>query len=181
MTTPTGWDNGLNQDYCRELGRWFADRLGSRQQLREMFMKETITIPRETFDLMREALETCTDGDHSTGHVIAPSFDRQLIDAALSAAKAVSADQAIAAMIETSQELGLYDEAKAVSEPKVKLIPTAEDMGTPVQPQAQVEAKCSQHPKAPHGFDRSRSHTAGRYVCECEGWVCDEHTRASSV
>lgn len=29
-----GWDNGLNQDYCRELGRWFADRLGAREELR---------------------------------------------------------------------------------------------------------------------------------------------------
>ena len=29
---------------------------------------------------------------------------------------------------------------------------------------------CSQHPDAPHGFDRNASHNAGRYVCECEGW-----------
>ena len=33
----TGWDNGLNQDYNRKLGGWFANRLGARQQLREMF------------------------------------------------------------------------------------------------------------------------------------------------
>jgi len=30
--------------------------------------------------------------------------------------------------------------------------------------------KCNPHPKAPHGFMRDASHTANRYVCECEGW-----------
>lgn len=30
---------------------------------------------------------------------------------------------------------------------------------------------CSTHPDAPHGFDRNGSHTAGRYVCDCEGWI----------
>lgn len=30
---------------------------------------------------------------------------------------------------------------------------------------------CSTHPDAPHGFDRDGSHTAGRYVCDCEHWV----------
>jgi len=33
---------------------------------------------------------------------------------------------------------------------------------------------CSTHPDAPHGFNRNSSHTAGRYVCDCEGWVPDE-------
>ncbi len=32
------------------------------------------------------------------------------------------------------------------------------------------EPKCNPHPKAPHGFDRNASHSADRYVCECEGW-----------
>lgn len=32
---PTGWDNGLSQDYDKGLGGWFADRLGARQELRE--------------------------------------------------------------------------------------------------------------------------------------------------
>jgi len=32
------------------------------------------------------------------------------------------------------------------------------------------EVECSNHPDAPHGFCRDASHTAGRYVCECEGW-----------
>jgi dienelactone hydrolase len=30
--------------------------------------------------------------------------------------------------------------------------------------------ECNTHPKAPHGFNRNASHSAGRYVCECEGW-----------
>jgi hypothetical protein len=30
--------------------------------------------------------------------------------------------------------------------------------------------RCKTHPDAPHGFDRNASHSADRYVCECEGW-----------
>ena len=30
--------------------------------------------------------------------------------------------------------------------------------------------KCKTHPDAPHGFLRDASHSAGRYVCECESW-----------
>ena len=30
--------------------------------------------------------------------------------------------------------------------------------------------ECNTHPKAPHGFNRNASHSAGRYVCDCEGW-----------
>lgn len=29
---------------------------------------------------------------------------------------------------------------------------------------------CKTHPDAPHGFDRNASHSADRYVCECESW-----------
>jgi hypothetical protein len=29
---------------------------------------------------------------------------------------------------------------------------------------------CKTHPDAPHGFDCDASHSAGRYVCECESW-----------
>lgn len=32
------------------------------------------------------------------------------------------------------------------------------------------EHKCNPHHKAPHGFDRNASHSADRYVCECESW-----------
>lgn len=34
---PTGWDNGLSQDYCAEFGQWLASRPGARQQIKEMF------------------------------------------------------------------------------------------------------------------------------------------------
>jgi hypothetical protein len=33
---------------------------------------------------------------------------------------------------------------------------------------------CNPHPDAPHGFCRDASHSAGRYVCECEGWSPNE-------
>ena len=40
------------------------------------------------------------------------------------------------------------------------------------QPAQEVE--CSNHPDAPHGFCRNASHSAGRYVCECEGWEAEQ-------
>lgn len=36
---------------------------------------------------------------------------------------------------------------------------------------ANKEVPCSTHPDAPHGFNRTSSHTLDRYVCDCEGWV----------
>ena len=45
----TGWSNGLSQDYNEGLGRWFADRLGARQELRMSMLayrNEEITIGR---------------------------------------------------------------------------------------------------------------------------------------
>ena len=38
---------------------------------------------------------------------------------------------------------------------------------------AKSPGRCNPHPDAPHGFDRNASHSAGRYVCDCEGWVQD--------
>lgn len=32
------------------------------------------------------------------------------------------------------------------------------------------QPQCNPHPKAPHGFNRDASHSADRYVCDCEGW-----------
>lgn len=40
-----------------------------------------------------------------------------------------------------------------------------------VRSNAQQEGDCSTHPDAPHGFDRTASHSLGRYVCDCEGWA----------
>lgn len=33
-----------------------------------------------------------------------------------------------------------------------------------------IEVPCKNHPDAPHGFLRDASHSANRYVCECESW-----------
>lgn len=30
MTEPTGWNNGLCQDYCKKLAAWFSERLDAR-------------------------------------------------------------------------------------------------------------------------------------------------------
>ena len=40
---------------------------------------------------------------------------------------------------------------------------------------------CNPHPDAPHGFGRNASHNAGRYVCDCEGWVPDSKTDWSAA
>lgn len=37
----------------------------------------------------------------------------------------------------------------------------------------QDSPQCNPHPDAPHGFSRNASHSAGRYVCDCEGWISD--------
>jgi len=73
----------------------------------------TITIPRETFDQMREKIEKALIYLAHSGK-FSRSSAKTVLNEALSA-------------------------AKAVSETKVKLIPTAEELGTPVQPQAQGE------------------------------------------
>ena len=39
-----------------------------------------------------------------------------------------------------------------------------------VTPDVDNITPCKTHPDAPHGFDRNASHSADRYVCECEGW-----------
>jgi hypothetical protein len=40
------------------------------------------------------------------------------------------------------------------------------------------EPACSDHPDAPHGFNRDMSHSLGRYVCDCEGWKPEEEKNA---
>lgn len=42
----------------------------------------------DAIKLAIEALESCTDGDYSTGHVINPDFDRTMVEAALAALRA---------------------------------------------------------------------------------------------
>lgn len=40
---------------------------------------------------------------------------------------------------------------------------------------------CNPHPDAPHGFMRSASASADRYVCECEGWMPDGRPRLQAA
>lgn len=35
---------------------------------------------------------------------------------------------------------------------------------------AYIVPPCKDHPDAPHGFDRTASHSLGQYVCTCENW-----------
>ena len=48
-------------------------------------------------------------------------------------------------------------------------------------PAEALEHPCSKHPNAPHGFNRSASHSADRYVCECEGWEALEQPTQEPV
>ena len=50
-----------------------------------------------------------------------------------------------------------------------------------VFPHASFEEECSPHPDAPHGFDRSASHSEGRYVCECQSWSPPHSTGRGST
>ena len=49
------------------------------------------------------------------------------------------------------------------------------------QPQASYKVPCKTHQDAPHGFCRNSSHTAGRYVCECEHWEEPQASVAQSA
>ena len=32
-------------------------------------------------------------------------------------------------------------------------------------------SKCSDHPLAPHGFNRDASSMNDEYICDCNGWI----------
>ena len=51
----------------------------------------------------------------------------------------------------------------------------------PAEPIKPDDHACLAHPDAPHGFNRNASHTAGRYVCDCEGWVPTAQPQSDSV
>jgi hypothetical protein len=55
---------------------------------------------------------------------------------------------------------GLEDEEVAIKEA----------LRQALTPEVTPEVPCKTDPRAPHGFDRNASHSADRYVCECEGW-----------
>lgn len=58
----------------------------------------------------------------------------------------------------------------------IEMVQFAYDQGAQHQP-----PKCNPHPKAPHGFNRNASHSADRYVCECEVWDPYEAGREDGV
>lgn len=71
MVTKTGWPPGLLQDDCRALSKWFAGRLGARQQIKDRTMntKEVLKAiddalgkyEGDELELM-QALESLADG-----------------------------------------------------------------------------------------------------------------------
>ena len=71
------------------------------------------------------------------------------------------AHEALDRMVAENQRFGLYEDGPAVKP----------NYCTPEEtPEETPEVPCKTHPDAPHGFDRNASHSADRYVCECEGW-----------
>lgn len=49
-----------------------------------------------------------------------------------------------------------------------------------IEPKPKIH-NCNPHPKAPHGFNRQASHSADRYVCECESWDAYQAGREDGV
>lgn len=58
----------------------------------------------------------------------------------------------------------------------IEMVQFAFDQGTQHQ-----QPKCNPHPMAPHGFNRQASHSADRYVCDCEGWDAYQAGREDGV
>lgn len=97
-------------------------------------MTDQITVPRETWGALREALEKSRSARTYSERIEA----HECAVLALTAANAVSHPKTETAPVTDGGAITAESAANAVSaEPKVKLIPTAEEMGTPVQPQAQ--------------------------------------------
>ena len=102
---------------------------------------------------------------------------------AINALRQALAEEALDRMAAENQRLGLYDEdnlqtaiekgtkAWADVPDATKWVEELRGYDTPeVTPEVTGEVPCKTDPRAPHGFDRNASHSADRYVCECEGW-----------
>ena len=59
---PTGWSDGLSQDYNRKLGNWFANRLGAQQELRELY-KDMKPTPMSLYPTMGSVAEVVALAD----------------------------------------------------------------------------------------------------------------------
>ena len=87
---------------------------------------------------------------------------------AAAALRQALAHDALDRMVAENQRLGLYDDA--VSEERVHKT----DKRRTLAELLDSTPECSDHPDAPHGFNRDMSHSLGRYVCDCEGWVPED-------
>ena len=79
-------------------------------------------------------------------------------------------DEALKMAIEALETAEVQSEYDGLSDMIFKAINACKEaLEQPAQ-----EVECSNHPDAPHGFCRDASHSAGRYVCECEGWQAEQ-------
>ena len=76
----------------------------------------------------------------------------------------------------TKEEITQMLQIVNVDSRTIEMVQFAFDQGAQNQP-----PKCNPHPKAPHGFNRQASHSADRYVCDCEGWDAYEAGREEGV
>ena len=75
---------------------------------------------------------------------------------------AMTKDEALKMAIEALKTAEIQSEYDGLSNLIFKAIQACKDaLETP---------ECNTHPDAPHGFCRDASHSADRYVCECEFW-----------
>jgi hypothetical protein len=63
--------------------------------------------------------------------------------------------------------LKYFEDAHGLEDTEVAI---KEALRQALTPEVTPEVPCKTDPRAPHGFDRNASHSADRYVCECEGW-----------
>jgi len=79
-------------------------------------------------------------------------------------------DEALKMAIEALETAEVQSEYDGLSDMIFKAINACKEaLEQPAQ-----EVECSNHPDAPHGFCRDASHSAGRYLCECEGWQAEQ-------
>ena len=128
---------------------------------------------RKAAEMALEALQDTCD------HLPARSGVEREVDDAITALRKALAHEALDRMVAENQRLGLYDDLQTAIERGTKAwadVPAdwVEELrgnDTPEEtPEVTPEVPCKTHPDAPHGFDRNASHSADRYVCECEGW-----------
>jgi hypothetical protein len=123
---------------------------------------------RKAAEMALEALETLDVGDSYKTHNAASALREALANEAL--------ERGTKAWADVPNASDWVDELRGNDKPPVKTYCggranycTPEE--TPeVTTEVTGEVPCKTDPNAPHGFARNASHSADRYVCECEGW-----------